>query len=101
MILDMDGEAFVLGIEAGSPCHGPTLEDAIHLQTKIIVQPGGGLFLDEVGKTPRAGDPLARRLARLGEVALGAIGFELEAEVAFAPHCTGCPCHSLRECAMR
>jgi hypothetical protein len=87
----VDGEAFVLGIEARPSRYGPTFEDAIQFQTKIIVQAGGGVFLDNVGEAGRSGGLFARGLACLREVALGDIGFKFGADVAFTRSCRKCP----------
>src|SRR3954447_16020917 len=43
--VDRHPPASVFGIEARPSCYGPTFEDAIQLHTKIIVQPGRGVFL--------------------------------------------------------
>ena len=42
-------EALVLGIEAGALGHRPALEDAFHLQAEVVMEPGGGVLLDDEG----------------------------------------------------
>jgi hypothetical protein len=59
------------------PLHyGPTFEETIQLQTKIIVQSGGGMFLDNVGEAAPRADLCARGLVCFLAVALGKIGFK-------------------------
>lgn len=47
MILDLDGEALVGGVERWSPGHGPGFEDAVQLQPQVVMQPRRIMFLDD------------------------------------------------------
>src|SRR5258708_11351012 len=47
MVLDMDGEALLAGIEARPPRNRPALEDAVELETEIVMQPRRRTFLDD------------------------------------------------------
>src|SRR5262249_11000334 len=47
MILDLDGKPLVCGIARGTLGHGPRLEDAVVLEAQVIVQPRGGMLLDD------------------------------------------------------
>jgi hypothetical protein len=38
MVLDLDGQALVFGIEARSLRHGPALEHSVELEAKVVVQ---------------------------------------------------------------
>src|SRR6516164_6906849 len=78
MVLDLHREALVLRIEGWAARHRPGLEDAAELETEIIVQARGVMLLDHEAQPVRCLHLFpAARLARLGEVTLGAIGGEL------------------------
>lgn len=47
MILDVHRQALVGGIERRPFRHRPALEDAVGLETKIVMQPAGVMFLDD------------------------------------------------------
>ncbi len=47
MIFHLDGEALVMRIERGAAGHRPGFEDAVELKTKIVVQPGRVMLLDD------------------------------------------------------
>src|SRR4029077_13654978 len=72
MVLDVHREALLGRIEARALRHGPALQHAIHLQTKVVVQAAGGVTLDDeapargVGKGPRG-------LRRAAEVAFAVV----------------------------
>ena len=77
VVLDMNGEPALAGVEARALRHGPALEHAVELEPQIIVQPACGVLLDQI---TLAGDTLARAAAGLGgdgEVTLAAIPGEL------------------------
>ncbi len=63
MILDLHGEALVIGIERRALGNGPGFEDAIHLETEVVVQPRGAVALDHEAMTGLLLD-LGRRLGR-------------------------------------
>ncbi len=46
MIFDMNSETLVCGIKGRSLGHGPGLQNAVHFQTKIIVETGRVMALD-------------------------------------------------------
>src|SRR5262245_37776586 len=78
MILDLDGEALLAGIEGRAACHGPGLEHAIHLESEIVMQACRVVLLDDEARVlGLANASLARGLGRLLEVALGAVLREL------------------------
>ena len=84
----MHGKTLVLGIEAGAARHRPALENATQLQTKIIVKSGRRVLLDQIGMTGYFMGLLAGGLARLGKVALRAIGREFGGRGAGSGHLT-------------
>ena len=47
VILDVDGEALVLGPDRGTLGHGPALQHAVHLEAEVEVQAPGGVLLDD------------------------------------------------------
>lgn len=51
MIFDLHGQPFDRRIKAGALGDGPTLENPVEFRAKIIVQPGGGVLLDDVCPT--------------------------------------------------
>ena len=76
MVLDVDGEAPHLGIEARPLGDRPALEDPADLEPEVVVERAGAVFLDH--EPIAAGDHPARLgLGRAGEIALAAIGREL------------------------
>ena len=46
VILDLDRQPLVVGIERRPPGHRPGLEDAVELQPQIVMQPGRVVLLD-------------------------------------------------------
>ncbi len=78
VILHLDGETLVVGIERGTARHRPGFEHAVEFQAEIVMQAGGGVLLDHIAAMLGLGD--ARRAAGLGrllEVALGPVFGEL------------------------
>jgi hypothetical protein len=51
VILDLDGEAFVMWIERWTSGHSPGFEDAIQLQPQIVVQAPSIVLLDDEAAT--------------------------------------------------
>jgi hypothetical protein len=51
MIFDVNRESLVLGIEARAFGNGPTHQNAIQLQSKIVVQAAGRMLLDKIQPT--------------------------------------------------
>ena len=71
MILDHHGETFFTVVEGRAFGDGPGLEDAVQLQTEVIMQTAGVMLLDE--ERERSGPPGGlgeRRLRRQREVTL-------------------------------
>jgi hypothetical protein len=75
MVLDLDRQPSVVGIERGPARHRPGLEHPVQLQAQVVVQPGGGMLLDDEAQTVGRRDGRhAARLQRQFEVALGLVG---------------------------
>ena len=56
VILDVDGEPLVVGIEARAARDGPALHDAVEFQPQVVVQPGRVMLLDDIAvRRRRAG----------------------------------------------
>src|SRR5690606_7839990 len=75
MVLDMHGEALLPRHQARAARHRPALEDAIHLQAEVVMQPPGVVLLDDEALARLAARAATRFLRRL-EVALLPIGLE-------------------------
>src|SRR6266700_312856 len=78
MILDLDGQAAIARAKGGPLRNGPGFENAIHLQPQIVMEPGGGVLLNNEAGIPGWLD--LRSPARLRgdrEVALGLVEREL------------------------
>src|SRR5690606_14342526 len=73
MILDMNGESLLAGHEARPLRDSPALQNAVHLQTKIVVQPPGGVFLYQVAVALGGPFYLSGRLRRRVEITLLAV----------------------------
>src|SRR5438105_10976825 len=56
VVLDMDGKALLSRVEARSSWYRPTLEHAVHLQAKIVMQPPRSVLLHD--KAQRCRFPL-------------------------------------------
>src|SRR6266704_1041324 len=79
MIFDLDGEPLVCGIEGGTPGNRPRLEYPIEIKSKVVVQPPGGMLLNDKAQT--FGRGYRARTAGLSgflEVALGAISAQFQ-----------------------
>src|SRR5258708_18874100 len=48
VIFDLHGQALVMRIERRALGHRPGFEDAVELETKIVMQSGRGVFLDHI-----------------------------------------------------
>src|SRR5262245_27158242 len=46
VIFNVNGQPLVSRIEAWTSRHGPALEHAIKLESKVVMQPRGGMLLD-------------------------------------------------------
>ena len=75
VILDVNREAFFVGIEAGAPRDGPAFHDAVEFEPQIVVQPPRGMLLNHVAVTV-PGAPATTRLRRHTELSLFSVGFE-------------------------
>ncbi len=75
MILDVNGETFVVGVKARAARDRPALHHAVELKAQIVVQPPGRMFLNDVA-VPVARSFSAARLRRNAELSLFAVGFE-------------------------
>ena len=53
VILDLDSEAFIGGIERGAARYGPGFEDTVQLQAQVVMQSPRSVFLDD--KAPPRG----------------------------------------------
>src|SRR6185503_119410 len=47
MVLDVDGQPLLLGLERGPLGNSPALQDTVHLQAHAVVQATGGVLLDD------------------------------------------------------
>ena len=77
MILHADRKAFLPRIERWSLGHRPTLENAIDLQTEVIVKMRRAMLLDNEDQMFVTSCACSARLARCRESALLAIGGKL------------------------
>lgn len=50
MILDLDGEPLLAGDQARAASHCPALQHAADLEPEVVVQPAGGVLLDDEGR---------------------------------------------------
>ena len=75
VVFDMHREPPGFGVERGAVGHRPALQRVAELQAQVVVQPPRRVLLhDEQAGSGR--DLAARRLARLGEIALFSVAFE-------------------------
>ena len=75
MVFDFDREALLVGVERGALGDRPRLEHPIELETQIIVQATGVMFLNDEAPAVRRGDLFfPARLGGLREIALRNIG---------------------------
>ena len=54
MVLDVNGEAFLVGIEARPARHRPALHHAVEFQPQIVMQPPRGMLLNDIAGPPAA-----------------------------------------------
>lgn len=73
VVLDVDRHALFLRIEARPLGHRPAHQDAVQLQAKVVVQPGGPVLLHDEGEGFGFSCPHAPRLRRAREVTLGGV----------------------------
>ena len=52
VVLDMDRQALLAGIEARPFRHRPALQHPVELEPEIIMQPARGMLLDDKGQRP-------------------------------------------------
>ena len=77
VVLDMDREALLLGIEARPIGHRPRHQHAVALEAEIEMHPRRVVFLDQVAVTGlRSVGNAAAGLGGAGKIAFGAIGCE-------------------------
>src|SRR5690242_4046628 len=76
MILDLDGETFVMGIKARTAWHSPAFEHPIQLQAEIVMQPVRGMLLYKIAVSLRRGF-ITGRFRRFPEIALRLIAREI------------------------
>ena len=75
MVLGQHGQPFLAGDQARPLRHRPALQHAVELEPEVVMQAPRRVLLDDIGVAGRR-SLAARRLRRLGEVALGVIGVE-------------------------
>src|SRR3984893_18498231 len=74
VILDLDRDPLVMGIERRAAGHSPRFKDTIELKSKIVMQPRCRMLLDNEPPPIGGGDPrLATWLGGLGEISLRAV----------------------------
>src|ERR1700720_1315915 len=74
VILDLDREPFVMGIERRAAGHSPRFKDTIELKPKIVMQPRCRVLLDDEPPAIGGGElRLAIWLRSLGEISLRAV----------------------------
>ncbi len=86
VVLDLDSEPLLTGVEARTLRHRPALQYAVELETKVEMQPARVVLLDDESERRRrfpARRRLARRLRRFPEIALAPVLFERHAEGLF------------------
>jgi hypothetical protein len=76
VVLDVDRQAPDLGSDRRPLGDRPALEDAVHLQTDVVVQAPGGVLLDHEER-PRPRPPAPEGLRGAVRIALLPVGVEL------------------------
>ena len=76
MILDMDGEAFFIGIEARAAGHRPALHHAVEFEPQIVMQPPRGVLLDHIPVPAAVAAFSSARFRRHAEFPLFPVSFE-------------------------
>ena len=79
MILDLHGQRLHRRVEARPLRHGPAFERAVVLQAEVVVQPAGGVLLNDELPAGRVLRASAGRLRRAAEIALAFVFFEAHA----------------------
>ena len=64
VVLDVDGQVLLAGLERDALGHGPARERATALEPEVVVEPRGVVALDDEDR--RAFGPPARKTERLG-----------------------------------
>ena len=82
VILDLDRQPLIAGIEARSFGDGPTFEHVAQLQPEVVMEVRGGVFLNDKRPPCRHFD-LAAGLGRLVEVAFASIFGQRHVGIAF------------------
>ena len=59
VILDVDGEALIGGVEARTLGDRPAQQDAVELEAKVVMQARGGVLLNDKAQGSLVGDDLA------------------------------------------
>ena len=67
MVLDVDGEAFFVGIQAGAAGHRPALHHAVEFKPQIVMQPRRRVLLNDIAVAAARGlcgraAPVSRRI---------------------------------------
>ena len=76
MILDVNGETLLVGVEARAARDRPALHDAVELEPQIVMQPARGVFLNDVTVAATSAPGAAARLRRDAEFSLLAVDLE-------------------------
>src|SRR6185295_5961315 len=76
MIFDFHREALVRWIKGWPLRHCPGFQNAVQLETKIVVQAACGVLLDDEEERATARNDLRTRLRRNGELSLGSVAIE-------------------------
>ncbi len=76
VVFGLDRKAFVCGVEAGAARDRPAFQHSVDLDTKIPVQPGGVMLLDDEQVAVLARLATAGRLGGALEIALGVVARE-------------------------
>jgi hypothetical protein len=75
MVLDLNGEALFVGIEAWTAGHRPALHHPVEFEPQVVVQPSGRVLLDHIMVAVAA--PFATaRLRGNAELPFFAVGLE-------------------------
>jgi len=75
VVLDVDGKAFFVGVEARAAGYSPTLHHAVELEPQIVVQPPRRMLLNHIAVIA-AGRLSPSRLRGHVELSLFAVGLE-------------------------
>ncbi len=86
MVLDVDGERTLAGLERHALRHGPRGESPVPLEPEVVVEPSRIVPLDDEDRRLRAAPPRAERLGRRLRVALSVVLAELVASGGVRAH---------------